>query len=454
MSKRTTEPRKEASSLLRPPSHLKSETGKSKTRDLDQIDQVRQSPGQPLGAEVRARMEGSFGRDFSRVRVHTDAHAAESARNFNAIAYTVGTDVVFGAGKFDTETADGQKLLAHELAHVAQPKDSSATGISQPGDAGEREADQAAEGFARGESVRVGNARGAAIQRQPLPGANQGANAGDEILEEASPFLAASLGSETLDSYDTGKSELKPDHLKKLATVAHRIQVLLRKYSLSTVTVIGHADTVGAESSNLELGQERADVVKRALSDLGVADSIISSESKGEGAPQAVKTKDQTASAGNRRVEIRFHPKGANVHVMTEKLKPPSFGKQSPDEKPPKETPVDIGYHPPEEVPDPTRVDPRMWKPIPPAPKGSGPKSPLEVIGEKILDPAIDAVAGWLPKAARDKLKEGARKAVKAGTAKGARAAAEAAGLTDPGALDAIEKAAEAAIQEKGKSPE
>lgn len=415
------------------------------------VGEVLNSPGQPLSAGARAEMGGRFGRDFSQVRVHTDSRAAESAEMVNAQAYTVGRDVVFGAGRFAEQTAEGKKLLAHELAHVAQPSEAGSHDISQPGDAGEREADQAAEGFARGESVRVGNARGAAIQRQPLPGVNQGAATGDKILEEATPFLAAALGSETLDSYDTGKSELKPAHIMKLATVAHRIQVLLGKYSLSTVTVIGHADTVGAESSNLELGQERADVVKRALSDLGVADSIISSESKGEGAPQAVKTKDQTASAGNRRVEIRFHPKGANVHVMTEKLKPPSFGKQS-SEDPPKKPPIDIGYHPPEEVPDPTRVDPRMWKPIPPA-KGSGPKSPLDVIGEKILDPVIDAVAGWLPKAARDKLKEGARKAVKAGTAKGARAAAEAAGLKDPDGLDAIEKAAEAAIQEKGKSP-
>lgn len=414
------------------------------------VDQVLGSPGQPLTDETQARMEQRFDRDFSHVRVHTDAQAADSARLVNAKAYTVGNDVVFGAGRFSEQTAEGQKLLAHELAHVAQPGGAGSHGVSQPGDASEREADRAADGFARGEVVNVGQARSAVVQRDPLPGINQAA-AGDKILEEASPFLAAALGSETLDDYATGKSELKPAHAAKLATVAHRIQVLLRKYNLSTITVIGHADTVGTESSNLELGQERAEVVKQALADLGIAGSIISTESKGEGSP-AVKTKDETSSAPNRRVEIRFHPKSFHVNVMTEKLKPPTLGKEAPETSvPPTKPPIDFNYHPKFELPDPTQVNPNVWKPIPPAPKGSGPKSALEVIGEKVLDPAIDAVAGWLPKSARDKLKEGARSAVKAGSAKAARAAAEAAGVTDPAALDAIEKAAEAAIQEKGQ---
>lgn len=58
--------------------------------------------------------------DFSRVRVHTDAKAAESARAVNALAYTVGRDVVFGAGRYAPATREGQRLLAHELTHVVQ----------------------------------------------------------------------------------------------------------------------------------------------------------------------------------------------------------------------------------------------------------------------------------------------------------------------------------------------
>ncbi|MGH8559406.1 MAG: eCIS core domain-containing protein [Methylococcales bacterium] len=65
-------------------------------------------------------MEPRFGHDFSRVRVHTDSRAAESALAVNALAYTVGRDVVFGTGQHAPHTRAGQKLLAHELTHAVQ----------------------------------------------------------------------------------------------------------------------------------------------------------------------------------------------------------------------------------------------------------------------------------------------------------------------------------------------
>jgi hypothetical protein len=65
-------------------------------------------------------MEARLGHDFSRVRVHTDARAAESARSVNARAYAVGPHIVFGAGRYAPGSAAGRGLLAHELAHVAQ----------------------------------------------------------------------------------------------------------------------------------------------------------------------------------------------------------------------------------------------------------------------------------------------------------------------------------------------
>ena len=76
--------------------------------------------GQPLDPATRAFMEPRFGHDFSQVRVHTDERAAESARAVNALAYTVGHQIVFGAGHYTPETARSKKLLAHELAHVVQ----------------------------------------------------------------------------------------------------------------------------------------------------------------------------------------------------------------------------------------------------------------------------------------------------------------------------------------------
>ncbi|PWB58135.1 MAG: hypothetical protein C3F18_03020 [Nitrosomonadales bacterium] len=84
------------------------------------VHDVLRSPGQPLDTTTRAFMEPRFGHDFSQVRVHTDAKAAESARAVNALAYTMGRNVVCGTGQYAPGTSMGHRLLAHELAHVVQ----------------------------------------------------------------------------------------------------------------------------------------------------------------------------------------------------------------------------------------------------------------------------------------------------------------------------------------------
>jgi len=78
--------------------------------------------GRPLPASARSFFEPRFGHDLSQVRVHTGAQAAESARALNARAYTVGRDMVFGAGQFAPEATEGKRLLAHELAHTVQQR--------------------------------------------------------------------------------------------------------------------------------------------------------------------------------------------------------------------------------------------------------------------------------------------------------------------------------------------
>jgi len=84
------------------------------------VHQTLQSSGKPLDGHTRSFMETRFGQDFSHVRVHTNSQAAHSAADINATAYTVGRDVVFGAGQYNPETRDGQTLLAHELTHTIQ----------------------------------------------------------------------------------------------------------------------------------------------------------------------------------------------------------------------------------------------------------------------------------------------------------------------------------------------
>jgi hypothetical protein len=78
------------------------------------------SPGQPLDPAARSFMEPRLGHDLGKVRVHTDARAAESARAVNAVAYTVGHDVVFGSGHYAPRDSEGQRLIAHEVTHTLQ----------------------------------------------------------------------------------------------------------------------------------------------------------------------------------------------------------------------------------------------------------------------------------------------------------------------------------------------
>jgi hypothetical protein len=86
----------------------------------DTVHETLATPGQSLDAASRELFESRFGQDFSGVRVHADPRAADSAAAVNALAYTVGNDIVFAAGQYSPGTGAGQELLAHELAHVVQ----------------------------------------------------------------------------------------------------------------------------------------------------------------------------------------------------------------------------------------------------------------------------------------------------------------------------------------------
>lgn len=84
--------------------------------------------GQPLDAATRAWFEPRLGRDLAEVRIHTDAGAAEAATQLGARAFTFGQHIAFATGEFQPDSDGGRRLLAHELAHVAQNED--ATSVS------------------------------------------------------------------------------------------------------------------------------------------------------------------------------------------------------------------------------------------------------------------------------------------------------------------------------------
>jgi peptidoglycan/xylan/chitin deacetylase (PgdA/CDA1 family) len=105
------------------------------------VGEALESPGRPLNSQELSGMR-RFGEDFSDVRLHTDGLAAQSAIAVDAAAYTAGgRDIVFAPGLYRPGTPAGNRLLAHELAHVLQQRGSAfAPGLSVPGDRSEREA--------------------------------------------------------------------------------------------------------------------------------------------------------------------------------------------------------------------------------------------------------------------------------------------------------------------------
>lgn len=129
------------------------------------IQQLR-GHGQPLAASIRQPMERAFGADFNGVRVHTDAQADQLNQAIQAKAFTTGQDLFFRQGAYAPGSREGQRLIAHELTHVAQQNGS------------------------------------AVLKRQPLPEANSSSDVAEMIKHSATlakagqsmaPILAAEV---------------------------------------------------------------------------------------------------------------------------------------------------------------------------------------------------------------------------------------------------------------------
>ncbi len=128
-------------------------TGPASATPSGLVADALRSPGRPLDPDTRMFMESRFQRDFSAVRVHTDARAADSARALQARAWAWGSDLAFANGAYAPSTPGGRRLLAHELTHVVQQEQAPASvpaadadlDVSEPGDAAEREADRVAD---------------------------------------------------------------------------------------------------------------------------------------------------------------------------------------------------------------------------------------------------------------------------------------------------------------------
>jgi Domain of unknown function (DUF4157) len=194
----------------------------AKPAGLSSVYEVLGAPGESLDGQTLRHMQGRFGFDFSRVRVHTDTAAGESARRLNAAAYTVGRHVVFGRSQFAPGNADGQRLLAHELTHVVQQRHA---GEIRSGD--EIEAGAVEDGFereARHQAAQVGApsvapAATTGLYRPRLQRSILGSFFSDLFSLSPGPFKAIgrAFGSESYSNEELQK------YLKFLAT-AKRIE--------------------------------------------------------------------------------------------------------------------------------------------------------------------------------------------------------------------------------------
>jgi len=133
------------------------------------VHDVLRAPGVPLDAATETSMSAHFDHEFSEVRVHADARAAESAEAVGARAYTVGPHVVFGAGQYRPGTADGRGLLAHELTHVVQQRDVLGTPAELPvGSAAHATEQEAGDIAAASRSAAVSTRTGPVLRRSAL----------------------------------------------------------------------------------------------------------------------------------------------------------------------------------------------------------------------------------------------------------------------------------------------
>jgi outer membrane protein OmpA-like peptidoglycan-associated protein len=183
------------------------------------VKEVLRSPGQPLDTQTRAFFEPRFGHDFSKVRLHADARAAESARAVNAIAYTVGSDIVFGMGRHQPATRAGRELLAHELTHVVQQagaSESATLRIGSSSDHLERAADAAA-ARAMGGNTSLPIHQGAlSVQRQAVgEDAAAAASAPAPNQQTMDPGAATQTAPSAETSTETAETCPAPEDVKK-----------------------------------------------------------------------------------------------------------------------------------------------------------------------------------------------------------------------------------------------
>jgi hypothetical protein len=218
------------------------------------VHDVLRRPTRPLEPAVRVEAEARLRHDFSRVRVHADGQAAEAARAVDAIAFTVGRDIVFDTGRYAPSTVEGRRVLLHELTHVVQQDAAPAVGslaIDVEGSA-ETEAERVAAGHSATPRARAQRPR---VQRL---GANPGCTPAQVTdihqaifdargwLNQATPKLQASpLAANVVASL---RRNFGPTYgvAANAGLIAGRLKVAYRELSTIPMSCAGAADATCA----------------------------------------------------------------------------------------------------------------------------------------------------------------------------------------------------------------
>jgi len=230
------------------------------------VDEVLNSSGQPLDSATRAFMEPRFGYDFAGVRVHTNSTAARSASDVNALAFTIGSHIAFGSGQYAPGTARGNRLLAHELAHVVQQGSAVRRKPQREGSQSLTLAGSQAPNVIR----RAGDPTAIPPDFRCPTDLNPGAPAGTDLL------------------FATGKSDITGPHTAQLTTF---VAAWTAAGGTDDILVHGYASTLGDQGPNWELSCARAEAVQAELIRLGIPaihiDIVAHGESTDFGASDA-----------------------------------------------------------------------------------------------------------------------------------------------------------------------
>ncbi len=180
------------------------------------VHEVLRSPGRRLDPVIRGFMGPRFGYDLGDVRVHTAARAAESARTVSARAYTVGHQIVFASGQYEPATAEGRKLIAHELAQLSQQGTGSRASAKRISIA----ADSAAQGVERAPSALAGPTD--ATTTEPAQILHRQAQAKPPMGSPPGAELAPPCASTSCSAISGDRFEKQPPELQRVLAASLR----------------------------------------------------------------------------------------------------------------------------------------------------------------------------------------------------------------------------------------